>query len=291
MVQVQGGRIVGSHIQNSLADQNCVQQMGPTQTPIYMNQPQQAATGVMPAQMGGPHHPHAIPAHMGGPHPQSHSQPSHMTGGNHPTPSPVQQQHGGPPQQVSHPPPSSGTPQPQPIIYQANPMQMSQPPAGHPPLQPSPHTPTSPHNVYPPVSAMFATPQYPYNAPQQGMPPPQGLQPPNMGHHQQPPQYVMMQPHPPGQNQQQQQPQQQQQQQQHIQLQQHMHHMQGWSPDGAPSRGDECGRIIRQRPTTDGLHVTPPNATPSQHAELPPRPVTRPTESTRLTYVFALRRQ
>ncbi|KAI0236815.1 hypothetical protein LSAT2_012649 [Lamellibrachia satsuma] len=52
MVQVQGGRIVGSHIQNSLADQNCVQQMGPTQTPIYMNQPQQAATGVMPAQMG-----------------------------------------------------------------------------------------------------------------------------------------------------------------------------------------------------------------------------------------------
>ena len=34
-VPMQGGRIMGPHIQNSLAEQNCVQQMGHPQAPMY----------------------------------------------------------------------------------------------------------------------------------------------------------------------------------------------------------------------------------------------------------------
>ncbi len=153
-----------------------------------------------PGQMPPQHHPpHMHPAGAGhgpahnhvGPHHQPtppHSQPSHMNhgaaanqGGHH-APSPVQhhpQQHN--PQQghPGHPhaapqghPGSSQTPQPH-LIYPHN-QQMSQQ-AGHPPLQPSPHTPTSPQSMYPPTlftpaaaysystqAAMQAVPQMTY---------------------------------------------------------------------------------------------------------------------------------
>ncbi len=123
-----------------------------------------------------PHHQHTPP----------HSQASqHMNsqggGGGHAAPSPVQHPvtpgHPPPPQQGnqqlhSHPgagqahPATSGTPQPH-VIYQ-HPVPMSQQ-GGHPPMQPSPHTPTSPQTMYPQTfvaSPFFQTSQ----APGSGMP-------------------------------------------------------------------------------------------------------------------------
>ena len=108
-----------------------------------------------------------------------HSQPSqHMNsqggGGGHPAPSPVQHPvgpgHPPPPQQAgqqvhTHPaagqghPASSGTPQPHLIYQQQHAVQMSQ--QGHPPLQPSPHTPTSPQTIYP--QTFVASPYYATN--------------------------------------------------------------------------------------------------------------------------------
>ena len=115
----------------------------------------------MPAHIGPPPGPggpnHAAPSHVAPHHHPAHSQPSHMNSqpGGHPAPSPVHQQMPNPAhqQQQTHPP-SSGTPQPH-IIY-PNPAaaaaQISQQAMpGHPPLQPSPHTPTSPQTIYPPT--------------------------------------------------------------------------------------------------------------------------------------------
>ncbi len=141
-----------------------------------------------PPGSGGQHH---TPAHMA-PHHQPtppHTTPSQahinsgtVTGGHgtpgHPAPSPVQHHtpgaggHPAGPGQAggSHPthpggqaggphPPSSGTPQPH-LIYQHNAAaaaQMTQ--QGYPPLQPSPHTPTSPQTMYPPTF-VAASPYY-----------------------------------------------------------------------------------------------------------------------------------
>ncbi len=143
-----------------------------------------AHLGPPPGGAGQPHS-HPAPTHMA-PHHQPtppHSQPSqHMNsqgaaGGGHPAPSPVQHQvtpgHPPPPQQAgqqvhTHPgpgqghPASSGTPQPH-LIYQQHGVPMSQ--QGHPPLQPSPHTPTSPQSMYPQTfvaaSPFYATSQAP----------------------------------------------------------------------------------------------------------------------------------
>lgn len=89
-----------------------------------------------------------------------------FTGANHPAPSPVHHQQ----QPVhAHPgghPPNAGTPQPA-MVYQATAgPQMGQ---QHPPLQPSPHTPTSPQAVHP-VSFPYTFSSQPVNI-QQGATP------------------------------------------------------------------------------------------------------------------------
>ncbi|KAL5016346.1 hypothetical protein ScPMuIL_005935 [Solemya velum] len=107
-----------------------------------------AGPGPVPAHMNphpSQHMSHPTPAHMGPPQVaqqqqnQQQNQMAHQSVGQHPAPSPVQhtqaQMH---PSQA--PPPSSGTPQP----HGFNP-QMGQ--QGHPPLQPSPHNPTSPQGM------------------------------------------------------------------------------------------------------------------------------------------------
>ncbi|CAE1277436.1 ATXN2_2L [Acanthosepion pharaonis] len=103
--------------------------------------------------------PHPTPTHMGHHPGGGHTQGNQINtqGSGHPAPSPVQTQ-GPSSQQSQHPqhPPSSGTPQPQPpppINYQ--PMSIQ----GHPPLQGSPHNPTSPPSVHP-VSLPYPLPPH-----------------------------------------------------------------------------------------------------------------------------------
>lgn len=108
--------------------------------------------GPVPAHLPNQHHQqqysHPQPAHMGAPHTnqhQQHQQHQQQQQQPHPAPSPVQQQHTGSNTQ-SHtqaPPPPSGTPQPQHVPYQQINIQ------GQPPLQPSPHNPTSPQTMHP----------------------------------------------------------------------------------------------------------------------------------------------
>lgn len=129
----------------------------------------------MPAHMAHPgaqQHPHPSPAHMA---PHHQPTPPHSAGAgimgpqpgaNHPAPSPVHHQQ----QPVhAHPgghPPNAGTPQPA-MVYQATAgPQMGQ---QHPPLQPSPHTPTSPQAVHP-VSFPYTFSSQPVNI-QQGATP------------------------------------------------------------------------------------------------------------------------
>ena len=83
----------------------------------------------------------------------------------HPSPSPGMQQHQGGP--VSVHPQSSGTPQPTAYMYQQAPPPPpnmvnngggAQQQQQNPPLQPSPHTPTSPQSLYP--GGGYGMPQY-----------------------------------------------------------------------------------------------------------------------------------
>ena len=141
----------------------------------------QAVPAHLQGQHGGQGHQHPTPAHVTPHHqptpPHSHSQStSHMNSQNQPngppTPGPVQ--HAPPPQHQGHPgqahghPPSSQTPQPHGshLIYQ---QQMSQP-QGHPPLQPSPHTPTSPQNIYATPMSYATTYSYAGQTGMQGLP-------------------------------------------------------------------------------------------------------------------------
>ena len=134
-----------------------------TTIPSYMGGPQSAAgaaTGSQPTPQT-----HAMPTHMAPHHHATppHSQTNHMSSqggasGGHPNPSPVPQ-HGSANHlsQQGHHPSNSGTPQPQHVIYQhgtqAAPQQAG---PGHPPLQPSPNTPTSPQTIYPPGAIPFS---------------------------------------------------------------------------------------------------------------------------------------
>ncbi|XP_036370688.1 extensin [Octopus sinensis] len=127
----------------------------PTSHPGNMEQtgnPQHSAPLYVPTPhvQHHPNHPplpHPTQTHMGHHPGGGHSQGNQMNtqGSGHPAPSPVQTQ-GPSSQQGQHPqhPPSSGTPQPQPPMnFQTMGIQ------GHPPLQGSPHNPTSPPSVHP----------------------------------------------------------------------------------------------------------------------------------------------
>lgn len=101
--------------------------------------------------------PHPTPTHMSHHPGGGHSQGNQINtqGSGHPAQSPVQTQ-GPSSQQSQHPqhPPSSGTPQPPPPMnYQPMGIQ------GHPPLQGSPHNPTSPPSVHP-VSLPYPLPPH-----------------------------------------------------------------------------------------------------------------------------------
>eukprot|EP00918_Siedleckia_nematoides_P097765 GHVU01214148.1.p1 GENE.GHVU01214148.1~~GHVU01214148.1.p1 ORF type:complete len:950 (+),score=116.10 GHVU01214148.1:44-2893(+) len=169
MMTMQGQRMAAPANMMVQTSHQSMDQQSMQQNAVFVS-PQGPNAGNIPQHYhphpSGNQHPMAQPAHITPHHHQAnppHSQPSHMTSqtqGGHPSPSPVQHT----PSQVAHPhqqhPPSSGTPQPQ-FIYHTNAgMPHSGQPANHPPLQPSPHTPTSPQTMHPPN--MSYTPVYTY---------------------------------------------------------------------------------------------------------------------------------
>ncbi|XP_064612210.1 ataxin-2-like protein isoform X2 [Liolophura sinensis] len=152
------------------------------QYPVFMTPP-------VPAHLPhpGPQHP-PTPAHISQ-HPGvgHHGQPQHpgggqmgpQSGGHHPAPSPVQH-HGGPGSQPGGHPPNSGTPQPHLIFPGPGMGQQS-----HPPLQASPHNPTSPSGIHHLSMPAYALNHPPHGHSMQGAPPmslPQS-HPPSSGPH------------------------------------------------------------------------------------------------------------
>ncbi|XP_060572072.1 ataxin-2-like protein isoform X3 [Ruditapes philippinarum] len=144
MTPTSGQGVQPSSMQHGMEQSNPAHQA----SQVYMTTPNQQVP--MPAHISHQSHfnqpNHIIMSNPNSQQPQHNSQmnpppPSGASGQHHPAPSPV---HTNPTQPTMNPgqhPPPSGTPQPHQGGYPQNPLQ------GHPPLQPSPHNPTSPQTM------------------------------------------------------------------------------------------------------------------------------------------------
>jgi len=172
--------------------------------PSYMSGPPSGAGAAGSSQQAPQSH--SVPSHMAPHHHATppHSQTNHISQGatsvGHHNPSPVPQHNPAnhlPLQQQGHHQPNSATPQPQHIVYQHggqhNPQQGG---PGHPPLQPSPHTPTSPQNIYP--SMQYSQPYsiQPHMSYNTSAAPQQAIYTVTHSHHHQHPQLGVMQQQP-----------------------------------------------------------------------------------------------